>query len=68
MERIIQPGAFGDAFRLFALVILPLVLFIGVATLIRLGVSNHHEALCVIGMNRVRAAYLELAPTSTGTS
>src|SRR5437879_9307318 len=53
---------FGEAFTLFALVILPVVLFIGVATWIRLGASNYHEALCVIRMNRIRAAYLELAP------
>jgi len=43
-------------------VILPVVLFIGLATWIRLGASNYHEALCVIGMNRIRAAYLQLAP------
>src|SRR2546423_794913 len=54
---------FGQAFTLFALVILPVVFFIGVATWIRLGASNYHEALCVIGMNRIRAAYLELAPS-----
>jgi hypothetical protein len=53
---------FGDAFTLFALVILPVVLFIGVATWIRLSASNYHETLCVIGMNRIRAAYLDLAP------
>src|SRR5256885_1204954 len=53
---------FGESFTLFALVILPVVLFIGVATSIRLGASNYHEAICVIGMNRIRAAYLELAP------
>ena len=53
---------FGEAFTLFALVILPVVLFIGMATGIRLGASNYHEALCVIGMNRIRAAYLQLAP------
>jgi len=55
-------SGFGEAFTLFALVILPIVLFIGLATYIRLGASNYHEALCVIGMNRIRAAYLELAP------
>src|SRR5881397_4314760 len=55
-------SGFGEAFTLFALVILPVVLFIGVATWIRLSSSNYHEALCVIGMNRIRAAYLELAP------
>jgi hypothetical protein len=31
-------------------------------TLIRLGGSNYHDAICVVGMNRIRAGYLELAP------
>jgi hypothetical protein len=53
---------FGPEFTLFALVILPVVLFIGIATWVRLGASNYHEAQCVIGMNRIRAAYLEFAP------
>jgi hypothetical protein len=46
----------------FALVILPVVLFVGVATFIRLGAANTNEANCVIGMNRIRAGYLEIAP------
>jgi hypothetical protein len=62
LALVAQAAAFGEGFTLFALVILPVVLFIGVATSIRLGASNYHEALCVIGMNRIRAAYLELAP------
>ena len=52
----------GDAFFLFAIVLLPVVLFVGVATLLRLGASNQHDAICVIGMNRIRGAYLEIAP------
>jgi hypothetical protein len=62
LALVAQASAFGDPFTLFALVILPVVLLIGVATWIRLGASNYHEAMCVIGMNRIRAAYLELAP------
>src|SRR5712664_1311448 len=62
LALVAQASAFGEGFTLFALVILPVVLFIGVATSIRLGASNYHEAMCVIGMNRIRAAYLELAP------
>jgi hypothetical protein len=62
LALVAQASAFGDGFTLFALVILPVVLFIGVATHIRLGAANYHEALCVTGMNRIRAAYLELAP------
>ncbi|HZC33051.1 MAG TPA: hypothetical protein VE640_07165, partial [Candidatus Bathyarchaeia archaeon] len=52
----------GDAFFLFAIVLLPVVLFIGVVTLLRLGASNQHDAICVIGMNRIRGAYLQIAP------
>jgi hypothetical protein len=62
LALVAQASAFGDGFTLFALVILPVVLLIGVATAIRLGTANYHETLCVIGMNRIRAAYLELAP------
>ena len=53
---------FGDVFFVFALVILPVVLFVGIATFLRLGAANYHDALAVIGMNRIRGAYLEVAP------
>lgn len=62
LALVAQASSFGEGFSLFALVILPAVLFIGVATYLRLGESNYHEALCVVGMNRIRAAYLEIAP------
>ena len=62
LALVAQASAFGEGFTLFALVILPMVLFIGVATYMRLGTANYHEAMCVVGMNRIRAAYLELAP------
>jgi len=52
----------GDAFFLFAIVLLPVVLFVGVATMFRLGSANYHDALCVTGMNRIRGAYLQIAP------
>lgn len=52
----------GDIFFTFALVILPVVLFVGIGTWIRMGVSNYHDAMTVFGMNRIRAAYLEIAP------
>jgi len=59
---VAQASEFGAGFRLFALVILPVVLFIGIGTLFRIGESNYHDAMCVIGMNRIRAGYLELVP------
>src|SRR5262249_31759036 len=35
---------------------------VGVTTFLRLGASNIHDAQCVVGMNRIRGAYLEMAP------
>jgi hypothetical protein len=52
----------GHDFLAFALLLLPVVLFLGIATMIRLGASNYHDAQCVIGMNRIRGAWMELAP------
>jgi hypothetical protein len=57
-----QVSNFGEGFRLFALVVLPVVLFLGISTRLRLDSSNLHDATCVAGMNRIRHAYLELAP------
>ncbi len=52
----------GDVFFTFALVILPVVEFIGIATFIRMGAANYHDAIAITGMNRIRGAYLEIAP------
>jgi hypothetical protein len=53
---------FGDAFTVFALVILPVVLFVGFGTWERMGAANYHDAMTLYGMNRIRGAYLEIAP------
>jgi hypothetical protein len=54
---------FEGAFVTFALLVLPVVLFIGVATFRRLIEINREEDVrWVIGMNRLRHAYLESAP------
>ena len=57
-----QATGFGEDFRLFALVVLPVVLFVGAGTALRLDNANYHELICVAGMNRIRANYVELAP------
>lgn len=62
LALVAQASEFGEGFRLFALVILPVVLFAGIGTWIRQGRSNYHDAMCVVGMNRIRAGYLELVP------
>ena len=62
LALVAQTSGFGSTFVLFALVILPVALFVGVTTFVRLGASNVHDAQCVLGMNRIRGAYLEMAP------
>jgi hypothetical protein len=59
---VAQASNFGPEARLFALALLPIVLFVGLSTFFRLGASNYHDMLCVVGMNRIRAAYLQLVP------
>ena len=62
LALVAQATAFGEEFRLFALVILPIVLIVGMGTALSLGMSNYHAMRCLVGMNRIRAAYMELAP------
>ena len=62
LALIAQATEFGGEFALFALVILPVVLFIGLTTFLRMGASNYYDALCVVGMNRIRHAYLQITP------
>jgi len=57
-----QGSQFGTTFVTFGIVILPVVLFLGETTYLRMGSSNMVEAMSVIGMNRIRHAYLEIAP------
>ncbi len=57
-----QATDFGTGFVAFALVLLPVVYFLGVVTVARLGQVNWEDARWVQGMNRIRHAYLELAP------
>jgi hypothetical protein len=57
-----QASGFGEEFRIFALIVLPVVLFLGFTTTLRMDSANHHDVMCVIGMNRIRAGYLEMAP------
>ena len=53
---------FGSEFTVFALALLPVTLFVGVATFVRLDEVNLEDAQWVVGMNRIRHAYLELEP------
>ena len=57
-----QATEFGDRFYVFALLVLPVALFIGVATYIRLVDARIEDFWLLSGMNRLRHAYLEIAP------
>jgi hypothetical protein len=53
---------FGPRTTTLALVLLPVVLLLGLATYVRLVQINAEEARTVLAMNRLRRAYLTMAP------
>jgi len=57
-----QISRLGEAFRVFALILLPTLLVLGLATAGRLLQSNRQELLYAVGINRVRHFYVELVP------
>ena len=62
LALVAQGTDFGSAFVAFSLVLLPVVYFLGWATIVRLSQVNLENARWVQGMNRIRNAYLQLAP------
>ena len=62
LALVAQATEFGDGFVAFALVLLPVVYFLGMATVARLGQVNFEDAVWMQGMNRIRHAYVEVAP------
>jgi hypothetical protein len=62
LALVAQATDFGTGFVAFALVLLPVVYFIGWATIVRLSQVNYENARWVQGMNRIRHAYLDIAP------
>jgi hypothetical protein len=62
LALVAQATDFETGFVAFALVLLPVVYFLGVVTIVRLAQVSREDALWVQGMNRIRNAYLDLAP------
>jgi hypothetical protein len=62
LALVAQASDFGSGFVAFALVLLPVVYFLGCVTIVRLTQVNQENARWVQGMNRIRNAYLQLAP------
>src|SRR5262245_58158996 len=54
---------FGSEFTVFALVLLPVTLFVGVATFVRLDEANVEDVAWIVGMNRIRNAYVRIRPS-----
>jgi hypothetical protein len=62
LALVAQADHFGPVFVSIAIPTLAVVFFAGIATISRLGVLNRDDYRWVIGMNRLRHAYLELHP------
>ena len=62
LALVAQASEFGTGFVAFALVLLPVVYFLGCVTILRLAQVNLENARWVQGMNRIRNAYLQMEP------
>ena len=57
-----QVSKMGAAFSLFALILLPSLIFLGLATFIRTYQSGTEDMIAARGINRIRHYYTEVAP------
>src|SRR4026209_502730 len=55
-------AGFGTEFNVFAIVVLSITLFLGVATFVRRAQVNNEDLYGVAGMNRLRGVYARLGP------
>ena len=62
LALVAQATAFGSGFVTFALLLLPVVFFVGSSTFVRLNEINEEDLVWVQGMNRLRRAYLDIDP------
>jgi hypothetical protein len=62
LALVADASGFGSGFNIFALVLFPIVLFLGIATYLRLVQVNLEDIYLVAAMNRLRRAYVDAAP------
>jgi hypothetical protein len=62
LALVAQADRFGPTFIAVAIFMLSVVLFVGIATVARLMMLNRDDYRWVVGMNRLRRAYLDLHP------
>ena len=62
LSLVAHGTGFGQTFRVFALLVLPIGLLIGLGTYVRLVEADIEDVWLVTGMNRIRQAYMQLVP------
>jgi F0F1-type ATP synthase assembly protein I len=62
LALVAQATDFGREFQVFALLLMPVLVVIGLMTFIRLMHVNHEDVALVAAMNRLRHGYLDIAP------
>jgi hypothetical protein len=62
LALVADASGFDNQFKMFALVLFPIVLFLGIATYIRLVQINIEDIYVMSAMNRLRRAYVDDAP------
>jgi hypothetical protein len=65
LALVADASGFDNEFKIFSLVLFPIVLFLGIATYVRLVQINLEDIYLVGAMNRLRRAYVESAPAGT---
>ena len=65
LALLAQVDRFHESVVVAAVLILSVVLFIGVATIVRLAALNREDFRSVMGMNRIRRGYLDMHPELT---
>jgi hypothetical protein len=62
LALVANVSGFGRSFSRFAIVLFPIVLFLGITTYVRLVRINLNDSYIVAAMNRLRRAYIDAAP------
>jgi hypothetical protein len=62
LALVADASGFDNDFKIFALVLFPIVLFLGIATYVRVVQINLEDIYLVGAMNRLRRAYIDDAP------
>lgn len=63
LALVVQADGFGTAFDVLSIGLASAVLVLGSLTAVRINSASHDDARLLLGMNRLRAAYIELDPT-----